>query len=127
MGGSRDSNGEPWFVAAKDMVNNELIVVQGHDHPLLLDDGLKAGQLHWISGERTLKPIGSMRQKRVIASLMHPVKLTRLMRKKWIFGLVKNNGQLPLGNQPWFMKAMCVWVAVLSLARFSCSRRITFN
>ncbi|MDG1097117.1 MAG: tRNA 2-thiouridine(34) synthase MnmA [Methylophilaceae bacterium] len=51
IGGSRDSNGEPWFVAAKDMVNNELIVVQGHDHPLLLDDGLKAGQLHWISGE----------------------------------------------------------------------------
>lgn len=51
IGGSRDSNGEPWFVAAKDMVNNELIVVQGHDHSLLLNDGLKAGQLHWISGE----------------------------------------------------------------------------
>lgn len=51
IGGSRESNGEPWFVAAKDMVNNELIVVQGHDHPLLLNDGLKAGQLHWISGE----------------------------------------------------------------------------
>lgn len=51
IGGSRDSNGEPWFVAAKDMVTNELIVVQGHDHPLLLNDGLKAGQLHWISGE----------------------------------------------------------------------------
>ncbi len=51
IGGSRDSNGEPWFVAAKDMVNNELIVVQGHDHPLLLSDGLKASQLHWISGE----------------------------------------------------------------------------
>ncbi|MCH9798521.1 MAG: tRNA 2-thiouridine(34) synthase MnmA [Betaproteobacteria bacterium] len=51
IGGSRDSNGEPWFVAAKDMATNQLIVVQGHDHPLLLNDGLKAGQLHWISGE----------------------------------------------------------------------------
>jgi len=51
IGGSRDSNGEPWFVAAKDMATNTLIVVQGHDHPLLLNDGLKAGQLHWISGE----------------------------------------------------------------------------
>jgi tRNA-uridine 2-sulfurtransferase len=51
IGGSRDSNGEPWFVAAKEMATNELIVVQGHDHPLLLNDGLKAGQLHWISGE----------------------------------------------------------------------------
>ena len=51
IGGSRDSNGEPWFVAGKDMATNELIVVQGHEHPLLLNDGLKAGQLHWISGE----------------------------------------------------------------------------
>jgi tRNA-uridine 2-sulfurtransferase len=51
IGGSRDSNGEPWFVAAKDMANNELIVVQGHEHPLLLNDGLKASQLHWISEE----------------------------------------------------------------------------
>lgn len=51
IGGSRDSNGEPWFVADKDMTNNELIVVQGHDHPLLQSDGLKAGQLHWISGQ----------------------------------------------------------------------------
>lgn len=51
IGGSRDSNGEPWFVAGKDMTNNELIVVQGHDHPLLQSDGLKAGQLHWISGQ----------------------------------------------------------------------------
>ncbi|KQT36212.1 tRNA 2-thiouridine(34) synthase MnmA [Methylophilus flavus] len=52
IGGSRDSNGEPWFVAGKDMVSNELIVVQGHDHPLLQSDGLTAGQLHWISGEQ---------------------------------------------------------------------------
>ena len=30
---------------------NELIVVQGHEHPLLLNDGLTASQLHWISEE----------------------------------------------------------------------------
>ncbi|MFA6040866.1 MAG: tRNA methyl transferase PRC-barrel domain-containing protein, partial [Methylophilus sp.] len=52
IGGSRDSYGEPWFVAAKDMEKNELIVVQGHEHPLLKNDGLKASQLHWISGEQ---------------------------------------------------------------------------
>lgn len=51
IGGSKEGSGEPWFVAAKDMAKNELIVVQGHDHPLLLNDGLKAGQLHWISGQ----------------------------------------------------------------------------
>ncbi|WP_137719897.1 tRNA 2-thiouridine(34) synthase MnmA [Methylobacillus flagellatus] len=52
IGGSRDSNGEPWFVAGKDMQHNVLIVVQGHEHPLLLNDGLIAGQLHWISGQQ---------------------------------------------------------------------------
>ncbi len=51
IGGSRESTGEPWFVAAKDMQKNQLIVVQGHQHPSLLSDGLVAGQLHWISGE----------------------------------------------------------------------------
>lgn len=54
IGGSRESNGEPWFVAAKDMEKNELIVVQGHEHPLLLNDGLKASQLHWISDENPI-------------------------------------------------------------------------
>jgi tRNA-uridine 2-sulfurtransferase len=51
IGGSKESNGEPWFVAQKDMKNNVLIVVQGHEHALLLNDGLQAGQVHWISGE----------------------------------------------------------------------------
>lgn len=50
IGGSKTSNGEPWFVAGKDMQRNVLIVVQGHDHPLLFNDGLQASQLHWISG-----------------------------------------------------------------------------
>ncbi len=50
IGGSRESNGEPWFVAGKDMTRNVLTVVQGHDHPMLLNDGLQASQLHWISG-----------------------------------------------------------------------------
>ncbi|MCB5186356.1 tRNA 2-thiouridine(34) synthase MnmA [Methylobacillus gramineus] len=51
IGGSRESNGEPWFVAGKDMQRNVLIVVQGHEHPLLLNDGLIASNLHWIAGE----------------------------------------------------------------------------
>ncbi|MFL9709135.1 tRNA 2-thiouridine(34) synthase MnmA [Methylobacillus sp. Pita1] len=51
IGGSKESNGEPWFVAGKDMQRNVLVVVQGHDHPLLLNDGLVAGNLHWIAGE----------------------------------------------------------------------------
>ncbi|MFN3305036.1 MAG: tRNA methyl transferase PRC-barrel domain-containing protein, partial [Roseateles sp.] len=40
----------PWFVAAKDIPNNTLIVVQGHDHPLLLSPALVADDLSWIAG-----------------------------------------------------------------------------
>ncbi|MDP2804881.1 MAG: tRNA 2-thiouridine(34) synthase MnmA [Gallionellaceae bacterium] len=50
IGGSRDSSSEPWFVAAKDMAKNQLIVVQGHDHPALLSSQLRAIDMHWISG-----------------------------------------------------------------------------
>ena len=50
IGGDKDSSGEPWFVAAKDMANNCLIVVQGHDHPALLSQRLAALDAHWISG-----------------------------------------------------------------------------
>ena len=50
IGGQKDGNDDPWFVAAKDMASNTLIVVQGHEHPLLLRNSLGAGQLNWISG-----------------------------------------------------------------------------
>ena len=50
IGGQKDSGIAPWFVAAKDMASNTLIVVQGHDHPLLKRSSLTAGQLNWISG-----------------------------------------------------------------------------
>ena len=50
IGGQKDGDGEPWFVAAKDLASNTLIVVQGHAHPLLLSTALTASQLSWISG-----------------------------------------------------------------------------
>lgn len=50
IGGSRQASGEPWFVAGKQIPDNRLIVVQGHDHPLLLKRQLDALEMHWISG-----------------------------------------------------------------------------
>jgi tRNA-specific 2-thiouridylase len=35
--------GEPWYVAEKRLKENELVVVRGHDHPLLLKRSLAAG------------------------------------------------------------------------------------
>jgi len=49
IGGRKDSNGEPWFVAGKDMENRILYVVQG-DHPWLWSHTLKAEQLSWVAG-----------------------------------------------------------------------------
>lgn len=42
--------GEAWFVADKDMAANRLIVVQGHDHPLLFSSTVLTQDLSWISG-----------------------------------------------------------------------------
>jgi len=50
IGGTKGGKGEPWYVAAKDMARNELIVVQGHDHPLLKRDRLTAADLAWVAG-----------------------------------------------------------------------------
>jgi tRNA-specific 2-thiouridylase len=49
IGGTRDGDGEPWFVADKNMMRNTLIVVQGHDHPLLFSPRLSAADLTWVS------------------------------------------------------------------------------
>lgn len=43
--------GEPWFVAGKARDANRLVVVQGHDHPLLHSRALCAGQLSWTLGQ----------------------------------------------------------------------------
>jgi len=50
IGGLKDSAGGPWYVCGKDLAKNELIVVQGHDHPLLLSRRLRAEDLAWVSG-----------------------------------------------------------------------------
>jgi len=42
--------GEPWYVAEKRLDSNELVVVRGHDHPLLLKNALEADEATWIAG-----------------------------------------------------------------------------
>ncbi len=40
--------GEPWFVVRKNLIQNEVILAQGQDHPALYSDGLKASELNWL-------------------------------------------------------------------------------
>jgi tRNA-uridine 2-sulfurtransferase len=50
VGGTKDGESLPWFVAGKDPARNVLVVVQGHDHPLLYRRTVDAEGLHWIAG-----------------------------------------------------------------------------
>ncbi|MCL9662010.1 tRNA 2-thiouridine(34) synthase MnmA [Paenibacillus hunanensis] len=48
IGGS--GNGQPWFVADKDLERNILYVVQGDAHPSMYSTGLIASGVNWIDG-----------------------------------------------------------------------------
>ena len=51
IGGRREADDAPWYVAAKDLARNVLVAVQGHDHPLLLSQRLSSAPVHWVAGE----------------------------------------------------------------------------
>ncbi len=51
IGGVKAAADEPWYVVKKDLLNNILIVAQGHDHPLMKSNRLSASQLSWVSGQ----------------------------------------------------------------------------
>jgi tRNA-uridine 2-sulfurtransferase len=52
IGGRRGHSEQPWYVAAKDGPRNVLVVVQGHDHPLLASSALTTGPMHWLAPPR---------------------------------------------------------------------------
>jgi tRNA-specific 2-thiouridylase len=47
IGGRRDGSEEPWYVVAKDVAENKLIVAQG-EHDLLFSNALLATDTSWI-------------------------------------------------------------------------------
>ena len=50
IGGRRGGDGAAWYVAAKDLAANTLVVVQGHDDPRLFSTRLEAQDASWIAG-----------------------------------------------------------------------------
>ena len=50
-GEEKDGEHDAWYVAGKDLEQNILYVVQGHDHPALLADRLKSIDLSWVNGQ----------------------------------------------------------------------------
>ena len=51
IGGVKGKLQDSWYVAHKDIENNELTVVQGNSHPLLYSDGCFVEKLHWIDDQ----------------------------------------------------------------------------
>ncbi len=51
VGGLKDQAEGAWFVLAKDLSKNQLIVGQGHDHPLMLSTTLWSEPIDWVSGD----------------------------------------------------------------------------
>jgi tRNA-specific 2-thiouridylase len=49
--------GEPWYVAQKDVKRNIVYVVQGHDHPSLMHRIVLAESMHWITGMPPILPM----------------------------------------------------------------------
>jgi tRNA-uridine 2-sulfurtransferase len=54
IGGRRGRSEQPWYLAAKDNARNALIVVQGHDHPLLRSSAVTTGPFHWLGEARRM-------------------------------------------------------------------------
>ncbi len=57
IGGRRDASEAPWYVVAKDITRNTLIVAQGTNHPLLFKSELRCQQLHWVKGALPRLPL----------------------------------------------------------------------
>lgn len=56
IGGLKDFEEAPWFVAGKDLDNNILVAVQGVDNPLLFAQTLQTGPANWINGKAPALP-----------------------------------------------------------------------
>ena len=48
IGGRAGKSEDAWYVAAKDLARNQLMAVQGHDHPLLVSRALATGPCNWL-------------------------------------------------------------------------------
>ena len=51
IGGTKNHGTEPWFVVAKDLDRNTLIIGQGKQHDLLFSDALITTEVFWVNDE----------------------------------------------------------------------------
>lgn len=56
LGGRAGAAEAPWYVAAKDPQRNALVVVQDHEHPLLMSDSFIVEEMHWLIAPGGIPP-----------------------------------------------------------------------
>ena len=61
IGGRAGQREDAWYVAAKNLARNELVAVQGHDHPLLVSRALLTGPCNWLVQEEPLEIHGHIK------------------------------------------------------------------
>jgi len=57
IGGVKGQAEAPWYVAAKDLDRNVLVVVQGNEHPMLFSQQLQCREINWINSESPRLPL----------------------------------------------------------------------
>jgi tRNA-specific 2-thiouridylase len=57
IGGVKGGMESPWYVAAKQIERNVLIVVQGNEHPLLYSTALEISAIDWINTDHPALPL----------------------------------------------------------------------
>ncbi len=57
IGGLADHGDEPWYVVAKDLRDNVLLVAQGNTHPALFKSSLSVGEIYWVACEPPTLPL----------------------------------------------------------------------
>jgi tRNA-specific 2-thiouridylase len=57
IGGLKDHSEAPWYVAAKDLGRNVLVIAQGKNHPILFAKGLYTSTIEWVNSEHPELPL----------------------------------------------------------------------
>ena len=57
IGGVTGHEHDPWYVVAKDLEGNRLLVAQGSDHPALFSHALQVRDIHWVAGSAPALPL----------------------------------------------------------------------
>lgn len=82
IGGRKNSSDTPWYVVEKDLTHNELIIGQGHDHPLLYSSRLTCSQLHWVTRQSPPSPLRCTAKTRY-HQLDYACTLTQIDQETW--------------------------------------------